>query len=124
MNDNRYSTSNLLKNKDINFIINIYSYLYIELKLLFSEFPLFDYRSGKSYKELSNFHRINKIGKGLFLKQGFSIYVYKEDREIKNSPFLTVKAASESLKISNKNISNYLDTGLKIKDYYFYSYKQ
>ena len=123
MNDKRYSKYNELKNEYIYSSNTIYSIIYESLKFLFSKTPLFDLLSGKSYKELSNSYSRNKLHKNLYLKQGYSVFVYKGLSQSLDSSFSSIKEASQILNIPVYKISSYIDTGLAIRGYYLFSNK-
>jgi hypothetical protein len=121
MNDKRYSKFNAQNNQYIDSSNIIFSSISESLKSLFDRKPPFDISSGKGYKELSNLYTRNKIGKFLYLKQGYSVYAYKGSSQVIDSPFSSMNEASRVLNIPVSNISNYIDTGFEIKGYYFYS---
>lgn len=105
MNNNRYF-------KDIDNIIDMK-----EVKNLFLIEPPFDIFSGKSYFFLSKEYQA-KMGS----IKGYKVYVYKNNLQLKSSPFTSYRSVSRSLGIiSVSSIKNYINTGKEFKGYTFYS---
>lgn len=126
MNNKRYSKLDEVKNKYVYSLNFDYSSLFNSLKLLFSRKPIFNLTDEKSHKELSNIYNKNELKKNFKSKLGRSVFAYKCDNYslINNVPYSSIKEASKILNIPESNISNYIDTDIEIKGYYFFSEKK
>lgn len=125
MNNKRYSILDLSENKYIYSLYFDYSVLYDSLKLLFSMKPLFDLNiENKSHKELCDAYTRKEARNDSNLKKGRLVFAYKGSSLINNTPFTSIREASKILSIPQSNISDYIDTELNIKGYYFFSYKK
>jgi len=109
MNNARYSSNIIcIKKENYNFLslYNLLKSLY-----LFNPNPPFNIYTAKSHKYLANLCRSSKN----------NVYVYINNIEIDNSPFISYKAAGIYLKVPKANISIYIDTDIEINGYYLYS---
>ena len=92
-----------------------------EIKNLFRIDPPFDIHSGKSHFNLAKEYSLTKGS-----RKGFKVYIYKNEIEIKGSPFDSFRSGAKAIGLNSaSSIRNYLDTGKIFKDgYTFYSSSQ
>jgi NADH dehydrogenase/LAGLIDADG endonuclease/Type II intron maturase len=123
MNNKRYSKFDLSQGKYVYTLPFDYSALFNSLKSLFNMKPVFDLTiKDKSHKELSDAYTRNELNNSPRKKKGHLVFAYKGLSFINNFP--SIKETSKTLNVPISNISNYIDTGLEIKGYCFFSYKK
>jgi LAGLIDADG endonuclease/Cytochrome b/b6/petB len=92
-----------------------------EIENLFKSNPPFDIFSGKSHFILAKEYALFKGS-----RQGFKLYIYKNEIEIKGSPFNSYRLGGKAIGLNSvSSIKNYINTGKIYKDgYTFYSKKK
>jgi hypothetical protein len=100
---------------------NIYDIFDIkEIENLFKSNPPFDIFSGKSNFLLAKEYALIKGS-----RQRFNLYIYKNEIEIKGSPFNSYRLGGKAIGLNSvSSIKNYINTGKIYKDgYTFYKKK-
>jgi hypothetical protein len=91
-----------------------------EIENIFNSNPPFDIFSGKTHFILAKEYALIKGS-----IQGFKLYIYKNEIEIKGSPFNSYRLGGKAIGLNSvSSIKNYINTGKIYKDgYTFYSKK-
>jgi hypothetical protein len=87
-----------------------------EINNLFSLPTLYSSNKGLTYKEQSLEYALKKNR-----RKGYSVYVYKEGKEIEMSPFYSYSLATKALNIGSNIRSRYIDTEKLYKNKYMFS---
>lgn len=87
-----------------------------EINNLFSLPAVYSSNKGLTYKEQSLEYALKKKR-----RKGYSVYVYRNGKEIEISPFYSYSLATKTLKIGSNIISRYIDTEKLYKNQYIFS---
>jgi len=87
-----------------------------EINDLYSLSPIYDENIKLTYKE-----RALKYALKIKRRKGYIVHVYKDNKEIDQSPILSYKLASKILNINSNIISRFIDTGKLYKNKYMFS---
>ena len=120
MNNTRYSNV-LLTNGNTPFS---FLSLYKSLITVFSEKAPFNLYSNTKHKDLAEKYKSEGSRKVLYLKLGYSVFVYKDNNLIKGSPFSSYKEVNKLLNIPLFKIANYIDTNIEVNGYFLFSIKK